>query len=334
MAFLVKSMHIIQTDHQPIQVDHHPAIEQEFAMSDARLASAESEVQLHPNQYILRVLKPGLTNLGGVQVRRALPSRFQRKIGPWIFFDHAGPAHFAEGEGVDVRPHPHINLATVTYLFEGQFLHRDSIGSVQIIKPGDINLMVAGKGIVHSERTPPDLRRSGHTLHGLQLWLALPEAHEEILPAFYHYEQSTLPTAVIDGVSLRVMMGSAFGLTSPVKTFAQTLYIEANLSSGQRLLLPEADERAIYLASGSASIDNATLDTFSMAILDSRPGISVKAEADCRVVVIGGGALSERFIEWNFVSSNKARIARAKQDWQAGRFAKVPGDDQEFIPLP
>jgi len=175
------------------------------------------------------MLKPGVKDLGGFSVRRTLPSRQQRKVGPWIFFDHAGPAHFAAGEGIDVRPHPHINLATVTYMFEGQFLHRDSIGSVQLIKPGDINLMVAGKGIVHSERTPPEIRKTAHSLHALQLWLALPEADEEIDPAFYHYPASELPTTEIDGVNIRVMMGSAYGLTSPVKTFAETLYVEAHL---------------------------------------------------------------------------------------------------------
>ncbi len=309
-------------------------MDQDFDMSDAPPASSGSEDQSNLDEYILRVLKPGLTNLGGFQVRRVLPSRFRRKVGPWIFFDHIGPASFKAGDGVDVRPHPHINLATVTYLFEGQFLHRDSIGSVQVINPGDINLMVAGKGIVHSERTPPDLRRSGHTIHGLQLWLAMPEAYEEIPPAFYHYDANQLPTAQIDGVGLRVMVGSAFGLTSPVKTFAQTLYIEANLNAGQHLSLPAVEERAIYVASGTVSINNSILDAFSMAILDSRAGISVRAETDSRVVLIGGETLSERFIDWNFVSSDKARIAQAKQDWQAGRFAKVPGDDQESIPLP
>lgn len=303
-------------------------------MSETPLASGGSEDQFNPDEYLLRVLKPGLTNLGSLQVRRVLPSRFRRKVGPWIFFDHIGPAAFAAGDGVDVRPHPHINLATVTYLFEGQFLHRDSIGSVQVINPGDINLMVAGKGIVHSERTPPEFRRIGHTIHGLQLWLALPEAYEEIPPAFYHYDANELPSAKVDGVDLRVLIGSAFGLTSPVKTFAQTLYIEANLNAGQHLALPAVEESAIYVASGTVSISNLILDAFSMAILDSSAVISVKAETDCRVVLIGGETLSERFIEWNFVSSDKARIAQAKQDWQAGRFAKVPGDDQESIPLP
>ncbi len=303
-------------------------------MSDTPLARGGSEDQFNPDEYLLRVLQPGLTNLGSFQVRRVLPSRFRRKVGPWIFFGHIGPAFFAAGDVVDGRPHPHINPATVTYLFEGQFLHRDSIGSVQVINPGDINLMVAGKGIVHSERTPPELRRSGHTIHGLQLWLALPEAYEEIPPAFYHYDAKEFSLAKVDGVDLRVMLGSAFGLTSPVKTFAQTLYIEANLNAGQHLALPAAQEGAIYVASGTVSINNSILDSFSMAILGSSAGMSVRAEIDCRAALIGGETSSERFIEWNFVSSDKARIVQAKQDWQAGRFAKVPGDGKESVPLP
>lgn len=235
---------------------------------------------------------------------------------------------------MDLRPHPQINLATVTYLFEGQFLHRDSIGTVQVINPGDINLMVAGKSIVHSEHTPSELRRTGHRLHGLQLWLTLPEACEEMPPAFYHYAANQMPAAQFDGVGLRVLIGSAFGLTSPVKTFAQALYIEANLRAGQRLSIPEAEECAVYLISGTVSIGNLSLDAFSMAILDRKLDSSVRAETDSRVVILGGETLGKRFIEWNFVSSDKARITRAKQDWEAGRFAKVPGDDQEFVPLP
>ena len=213
-------------------------------------------------------------------------------------------------------------------------MHRDSIGSVQVIKPGDINLMVAGKGIVHSERTPPDLRAAGHTLHALQLWLALPEADEEIDPAFYHYGAAELPTTIIDGVELRVMMGSAFGLTSPVKTFAQTLYIEAHLQKGQRLELPMAEERAIYLAKGSVSTSGSLIDEFTMAILDNKEAITLEATADCRLALIGGETLGDRFIEWNFVSSRKERIAQAKQDWKEGHFDTVPGDAKEFIPLP
>lgn len=283
---------------------------------------------------IRQTLRPHLTDLGGFKVRRALPARQHRKVGPWVFFDHAGPATFEPGDGVDVRPHPHINLATVTYMFEGEFVHRDSIGSVQVIKPGDINLMVAGRGIVHSERTPPDLRASGHTLHALQLWLALPEADEEIDPAFYHHDAKELPTTEVEGVQLRVMMGSAYGLTSPVKTFAETLYIEADLKRGQRLVLPEAAERAVYLARGAVTLNGAAIEEFTMAILDDSAGLTLEATEDCRLALIGGETLGERFVEWNFVSSRKSRIEQAKQDWRDGRFDTIPGDDEEFIPLP
>lgn len=287
-----------------------------------------------PSDGIDLVLKPEVKDLGGFSVRRALPSKQQRKVGPWIFFDHAGPAHFNVGDGVDVRPHPHINLATVTYMFEGEFLHRDSIGSVQVIKPGDINLMVAGSGIVHSERTPAENRKSEHRLHALQLWLALPEADEETDPAFYHYAAAELPTTEIDGVTLRVMMGTAYGRTSPVKTFAETLYVEADLKAGQSLILPPCEERAIYMAKGSVTLNGTAIEEFTMAVLENRDPLTVKAGTDARLALIGGEKLGDRFIDWNFVSSRKERIFEAREDWKAGRFDKVPEDDKEFIPLP
>lgn len=303
-------------------------------MSDLTTGIDECETTEKPCDGIDLVLKPGVKDLGGFSVRRTLPSRHQRKVGPWIFFDHAGPAHFAAGEGIDVRPHPHINLATVTYMFEGQFLHRDSIGSVQVIKPGDINLMVAGKGIVHSERTPPEIRKTEHSLHALQLWLALPEEDEETDPAFYHYPAEELPTTEIDGVSLRVMMGSAYGLSSPVKTFAETLYVEAHLKAGQRLTLPMCEERAIYMAKGEVNSNGTAIEEFTMAILSKEKDFTVEATTDARLAFIGGEKLSGRFIDWNFVSSNKERIKKAREDWQEGRFDTVPEDDEEFIPLP
>lgn len=303
-------------------------------MSDIIAEDHDSPGTEKPCYGIDLVLKPGVKDLGSFSVRRALSSRKQRMVGPWIFFDHAGPATFLPGEGIDVRPHPHINLATVTYMFEGQFLHRDSIGSIQVIKPGDINLMVAGKGIVHSERSPPESREQGHTLHALQLWLALPEAFEEIEPAFYHYPAQELPTAELNGVTVRVMMGSAYGLTSPVKTFAETLYVEANMKAGQSLTLPPCAERAIYLAQGSVMSAGIEIEEFTMAILDDTEPFTVIASSDVRLAIIGGERLSERHIDWNFVSSRKERIARAREDWSAGRFASVPGDDEEFIPLP
>lgn len=267
-------------------------------------------------------------------MRRALPVKEQRKIGPWIFFDHAGPATFAPGEGVDVRPHPHINLATVTYMFEGSFMHRDSLGNEIAIAPGDINLMVAGKGIVHSERTPDALRAAGHTLHALQLWLALPEEDEEIDPAFYHYDAAELPTTEVDGIPIRVMMGVAYGLRSPVKTFAETLYFEADLKAGQSLQLPEAEERGVYVAAGQIAINGREVNEFSLAVLENAPGTCVTASRDSRIALIGGEALGPRHLFWNFVSSRKERIEQAKSDWDNGRFPRVPGDDEEFIPLP
>ncbi len=294
----------------------------------------ESECENHPCSGVSRILSPKQKDLGDFKVRRALPALEQRKVGPWIFFDHAGPATFPPGKGIDVRPHPHINLATVTYMFEGSFMHRDSLGNALAIKPGDINLMVAGKGIVHSERTPDDLRESGHTLHALQLWLALPEADEEIDPAFYHYPAADIPTKEVSGVPVRVMMGTAFDLRSPVKTFAQTLYFEAEMKTGQTLQLPLEEERAVYVAAGQIDINGRVVDEFSLAILEPGADISIEANAHTRVALIGGEALSQRHLFWNFVSSRRERIEQAKQDWKNGAFASVPGDEEEFIPLP
>lgn len=282
---------------------------------------------------VAQLLQPGSRDLGGFSVRRVLPQRGARSVGPWVFFDHMGPAGFAPGQGIDVRPHPHINLATVTYLFEGEILHRDSLGSVQPIRPGDLNLMVAGRGIVHSERSPDTLRAAGHRLHGLQLWHALPEADEETDPEFLHYAADDLPRTMVGDVPVRVMMGAAYGLRSPVKTFAETLYVEANLQAGAQLPLPDAAERAVYVASGAVEIDGTEVPEHAMAIVC--PGdATVVANADARVAIVGGAPLGERFMEWNFVSSSRARIEQAKADWQAERFPTVPGDEDERIPLP
>jgi len=280
------------------------------------------------------IIQPRDTDLGGFFVRRVLPSARRRMVGPWIFFDHMGPAEFAAGQGINVRPHPHVNLATVTYLFEGKILHRDSLGSLQPIRPGDINLMVAGRGIVHSERERPEVTAVAHKLHGLQLWLALPEADEEIEPAFYHYPGTRIPEVTVGGVPVRVMMGSAYGVTSPVKTFAETLYVEARLQPGQTLLLPEAEERAVYVASGSLRARDDVIPEHAMAVFSPEPGVVLEAVSESRIGIIGGERMTPRFIEWNFVSSRKARIEQAKADWQAQRFPKVPGDEEEFIPLP
>jgi redox-sensitive bicupin YhaK (pirin superfamily) len=286
------------------------------------------------SKLIKHIIKPRTKDLGDFSVRRLLPTTNQKTIGPWIFFDHMGPAKFTAGKGIDVRPHPHINLATVTYLFEGEILHRDSLGSVATIVPGDINLMVAGKGIVHSERERPEIRNKPHQLHGLQLWLALPEEEEEIDPAFYHYDQADIPKTTINAVPVRVMMGSAYGLTSPVKTFADTLYVEAAPQAKQKLKLPDAEQRGLYVANGTVQVNGVQLSSYEMAVLDQG---SIEIEAisdDTRIALIGGEQLNQRYIEWNFVSSRKERIDQAKKDWQAQKFDKIPGDDKEYIPLP
>lgn len=283
---------------------------------------------------LVQLLQPRERDLGGFSVRRVLPVVGQKMIGPWIFFDHMGPAHFPAGDGINVRPHPHIGIATVTYLFEGEILHRDSLGSLQPIRPGDINLMVAGHGIVHSERERPEITATDHTLHGLQLWLALPEAEEETDPAFYHYPESTVPSVSVGDVPVRVMMGTAYGETSPVKVFADTLYIEAWLKPGQKLTLPDAQERGLYVAKGRLLAGGTEIPEFSMAVLSEQQGVTVEALEETRLAVIGGEPLGKRFIEWNFVSSRKERIEEAKRDWENSRFPSVPGDEDEYIPLP
>jgi len=283
---------------------------------------------------IALVIAPREKDLGGFSVRRVLPSARRKMVGPWIFFDHMGPADFPAGEGISVRPHPHINLATVTYLFEGEILHRDSLGSEQLIRPGDINLMVAGRGITHSERERPIVRSTPHVLHGLQLWLALPEADEECPPEFIHYAADVIPRVDVDGVPVRVMMGHAYGEASPVKTFADTLYVEAALKAGQLLVLPDAEERGLYVADGRVTVDGQLLEAYSMAVINPEVTVEIRAEVASRIALIGGEALGHRYIEWNFVSSDHARVKQAKLDWANLRFPKVVGDEHEFIPLP
>lgn len=296
---------------------------------------AEQECRFqHSCGAIELLIEPIEKDLGDFSARRVLPSVERKMVGPWIFFDHIGPADFSPGRGVDVRPHPHVNLATVTYLFEGEILHRDSLGSLQCIRPGDINLMVAGHGIVHSERERPEVRRVAHRLHGLQLWLALPEKDEEIDPAFYHYPTKDIPETLAGDVPVRVMMGAAYGVVSPVKTFAETLYVEAHLQPGQTLSVPDAEERAVYVVKGEVTARGTVIPKYSMAVFGQESGIILEAVRESRIAIIGGEALGERFVEWNFVSSRQERIEQAKQDWQSGAFPKVPGDDSEYIPLP
>lgn len=297
-------------------------------------AEQPCDVTPSPCSAVELILQSREKDLGGFSVRRLLPTAQRKMVGPWIFFDHMGPARFPAGQGITVRPHPHIGIATVTYLFEGEILHRDSLGSLQAIRPGDINLMVAGRGIVHSERERPEVTAIDHVLHGLQLWLALPDANEEIEPAFHHYPDATIPALSVDGVPVRVMMGSAYGATSPVRQFSETLYLEAHLQAGQTLALPAAKERAVYVASGALKAQDTVMPTYSLTVFADRQDIVVQATQPARIAVIGGAPVGDRVIEWNFVSSRKERIEQAKRDWVEGRFPKVPGDEIEFIPLP
>ena len=280
------------------------------------------------------LIKPKDRDLGGFSVRRVLPNQQLKSIGPWVFFDHMGPATFAAGEGINVRPHPHINIATVTYLFDGEILHKDSIGSVQSIRPGDLNLMVTGSGMVHSERESPEIKNQPHSAHGLQLWMALPEKDEETAPAFYHYPAADIPSTQVDGVLVRVMMGEAFGLRSPVKTFSPTLYIEAQLKAGQTLELPAASQRGLYVVSGEVSFKDTIVTANTMVILKDAAGVILQARQDTQIALVGGSDIGSRYIDWNFVSSRPERIEQAKHDWAAMRFPLIPSDNEEYIPYP
>lgn len=282
---------------------------------------------------IILIITPDEKDLGGFSVKRSLPNAGRKMVGPWVFFDHFGPAHFVAGEGIDVRPHPHIGLATVSYLFKGEILHRDNLGYVQAIKPGEINLMVAGRGIVHSERTGLELRATGHTLHGLQLWLALPDMAQETEPGFYHYPAGSIPKMQKEGVCLRVMIGEAYDMVSPVITHSPTLYVEAKMSKDFVLDIPQIPEVAIYVLSGRLIHKSKILHTNQMLIIDSGAVESLSALSDSHLVIIGGEPVGRRHIWWNFVSNSKDRIEQAKQQWQRQGFDKVP-EETEYIPLP
>jgi len=277
-------------------------------------------------------IQPRVRSLGEFDVRRVLPSAQRRMVGPFVFLDHMGPTVLQPGHGIAVRPHPHIGLATITYLFEGEIMHRDSLGYAQLIQAGAVNLMTAGRGIVHSERAH-DVAATSH-LHGIQSWLALPLELEEMAPTFIHYPANTLPERVIDGCSVRVIMGSAYGLQSPVLTYSPTLYLEAALPAGASLmLLDDAPERAVYVVAGRVAIGGREHAEGTLAVVREGATVPLEAVSAARVLVIGGAPLGPRHIWWNFVSSSEARIERAKLDWTEGRIGKVPGDD-EFIPLP
>ena len=277
-------------------------------------------------------IEPRMRSLGEFDVRRVLPAAKRRMVGPFVFLDHMGPAEFTPGHGIAVRPHPHIGLATITYLFEGEIMHRDSLGYRQPIQPGAVNLMTAGRGIVHSERAT-DMSVASR-LHGIQSWIALPLELEETEPTFVHYPASSLPEQEIDGCTVRVIMGSAYGVPSPVLTYSPTLYFAATLPAACTLaVLDEAPERAVYVVSGRLAIDGRTYEEGTLAVLRAGTTVPLHAESAVRAIVVGGAALGPRHIWWNFVSSSEARIERAKRDWAEMRFGTVPGDD-EFIPLP
>ena len=280
------------------------------------------------------ILQPHCKDLGGgFTVSRLLPAATRQAVGPFVFFDHFGPVEAGPADNHDVRPHPHIGLATVTYLFEGAMQHHDSTGVAQRIEPGAINWMTAGRGILHSERTPADLRGVQRRSHGLQLWVALPAEDEEIAPSFVHTPAAGIPEIEVGGARLRVLVGEAYGVVSPVVVRSPTLYLDIHLSAGDAFPLPPAEERAVYVVEGDAQLDGVDIPPGRMVVLAAGEDLMLSADADARVVLIGGAPLGPRHIWWNFVSSRKERIAQAADDWAAQRMGVVPGET-EFIPLP
>jgi redox-sensitive bicupin YhaK (pirin superfamily) len=272
-------------------------------------------------------------DLGELVVRRVLPSAKRRMVGPFIFFDHMGPANFPPGKGINVRPHPHIGLATITYLFDGKIMHRDSLGYEQAIEAGAVNLMTAGKGIVHSERAGDDLDQHS-SLHGIQTWMALPDDQQEIEPSFLHYAAADLPEFAVQGVQVRLIMGAAYGHESPVRAYSPTLYMACHLPKGSKFPVAKAaNERGVYVVDGEVNIGEDTFQAGALAVLAEGREIIVTATKKTTLMVFGGAALGARHIWWNFVSVSKERIEQAKQDWKDGNFGSVAGDD-EFIPLP
>ncbi len=279
------------------------------------------------------VIEPNEKDLGGFSVRRVLPARERRMVGPFIFFDHMGPAEFPPGEGIQVRPHPHVCLSTVTYLFEGEIMHRDSLGYEQPIRAEAVNLMTAGRGIVHSERVGDDLHTTSR-LHGIQSWMALPDGEEEREAAFEHYPANTLPDFEQDGVAIRLIMGEAWGHGSPVTQYLPTFYAECRFAAGSVLTLPDQyEEIGAYVVAGALEVDDRILGANQMAVACPGKTLRLAAREDSHVMVIGGSNPGERHIWWNFVASSRERIERAKDDWRENRFGQVPGET-EFIPLP
>jgi len=282
-----------------------------------------------------QVVTPVTHDLGDFKVNRTLPARERTMVGPFIFVDEFGPARLAAGRGMDVRPHPHINLATVTYLFEGAIEHRDSIGSHAVIEPGAINLMTAGSGIVHSERSPQALRSTGPSLYGMQTWLALPDGREEVAPAFDHVSAEALPVVEESGAHARVLMGTLWGATAATPQHSATVYADIELTGGAIPIEAGADERAVMLVGGEAELDGQPLEPFALYVLKPGHEARLSSASGARVMLMGGEAFStRRYVFWNFVSSSRDRINQAKEDWKALRFKLIPGDDQEYIPLP
>lgn len=284
---------------------------------------------------IASLINPRARDIGDFEVRRVLPDSKCRAVGPFVFFDHMGPVEFGPGKAIDVRPHPHIGLATVTYLFDGAIMHRDSLGSAQLIRPGAVNWMVAGSGIVHSERTAEEHRGVTMTMEGIQVWVGLPTADEETAPSFSHHAADALPEFDLDGVTCRLIVGTAFGRSSPVPTFSPTFYIHAEAPAGAQIALPqEHAERAIYVVNGAVSIDGEGCDAGQMAVLRNDASPDIVAGQASRLMMIGGSALDgKRHLWWNLVSSSRDKIEAAKERWKNGGFGNVPGDN-EFIPLP
>lgn len=300
------------------------------------LPSAEPDIDLNCPDLVEMVIIPRTSDIGGFEVRRSLPFRKKRLVGPFIFWDQMGPGELLSGQGMDVKPHPHIGLSTVTYLFDGTVDHRDSLGTYQRIKAGDVNLMTAGAGIVHSERTGEDIRKTPTKVFGIQSWLAQPQTHERGAPEFSHTDVNDLPLFDDRGVRGRLILGEFQGLKSPVPTQWSTLYVDVSLQSGARITIPKtAEERAIYPLSGTIEISGTQYEGQQMIVL--RPGcdVDVLAKSDGRLMILGGAAMDgPRYIYWNFVSSSKETLEQAKLDWKEQRFPKVPGDDKEFVPLP
>ncbi|MEM1256830.1 MAG: pirin family protein [Cyanobacteria bacterium P01_H01_bin.21] len=281
---------------------------------------------------IQTIIQPHVQDLGGFSARRLLPSDERTMVGPFIFFDHLGPAVFPPGKGVDVRPHPHINLATVTYLFEGALLHRDSLGTIQEIRPGEVNWMTAGKGISHSERSPD--RNSQSTLHGIQTWVALPEASEETDPWFHHHPAIDIPTWETDGITVKLIAGEAYGHSSPVKTFSPILYLDLQFPTGGSFTLTtDYSERAVYSVTEGLTVDEQSVEQHCLVTLEPNQPVEITSGQSGRCIVIGGEPLGKRYKWWNFVSSRPERIEQAKQDWKDWKFGQVP-EETEFIPLP